>query len=105
MARITTDQQVVVSVAPKTAKGKPAKIDGSVTFTSSDTGVATVTSIDALTATVVAVAEGVAQITASFDADLDEGEVRNVEMSGALEVVAAEATTAEITFGEPTDQP
>jgi len=53
---------------------------------------------------VKAVGGGVAQIIASFDADLS-GEVRPVEMTGALEVVEAEAVTAEITFGEPELQP
>lgn len=104
MARITTEEQVSVSVQPLTAHGKPAAIDGVVEFASSDPAVATVTSTGDLSALVVAVAAGVAQITATFDADLGAG-VRPVEMSGALEVVAAEAVTAEITFGTPEAQP
>jgi len=100
MARITTEEQVSVTIAPKTAHGNPAPIDGTADFQSSDPTVATVTATGPLTAVVKSVAPGVAQITASFDADLGAG-VRPVEMSGALEVVAAEATTAEITFGTP----
>jgi hypothetical protein len=101
MARITTEQQVTVSVAPKTLAGRPAAIDGDVAFTSSDELVATVTATGPLSALVKAVGPGVAQIVAKFDADLDDGEVREVTASGAIEVVAAEAETAEIVFGAP----
>ena len=101
MARITTEQQVSVSVAPKTAAGRPAAIDGDVQFSSSDESVATVTSTGPTSALVKAVGPGVAQIVAAFDADLDEGEVREITASGAIEVVGAEAETAEITFGDP----
>lgn len=101
MARITNEQQVPVTVAPKTAAGRPAAIDGAVVFSSSDPAVCTVESTGALTAMVTAVAPGVAQITAVFDADLDAGEVREITMTGAVEVVAAEAETGEIVFGTP----
>lgn len=103
MARITTEQKVRVTVQPLTASGKPAKIDGSVKFTSSDEAVASVTAENATSATVVAVAEGAAQIVATFDADLGEG-VREITASGALEVVSPEAESAEIVFGTPEPQ-
>jgi uncharacterized protein YjdB len=101
MARITNEQQVAVSVAPKTAAGRPAAIDGIVSWASSDPLVATVTSTGPLSALVVAVGAGVAQISAVFDADLDEGEVREITRTGAIEVVNAEAEGAEIVFGAP----
>jgi hypothetical protein len=101
MARITTEQQVAVSVAPKTLAGRPAAIDGVVAFSSSDEAVAAVVSTGPTSALVKAVGPGVAQIVAKFDADLDAGELREVTASGAIEVVAAEAETAEITFGTP----
>lgn len=104
MARITNEQQVAVSVKPLTAAGRPARIDGEVEFSSSDPTVATVTKTGPNTGLVVAVGPGVTQIVAAFDADLS-GEVRPVEMSGAIEVVDAEAVTAEITFGTPELQP
>lgn len=103
--RLTNEQQVVVTVAPKTAAGRDAPVDGDVVFASSDDSVATVTpGDDGKSATVTAVAPGIAQITARFDADLGEG-TREIEASGALEVVDAEAATAEIVFGEPTLKP
>lgn len=104
MARITNEQKVSVTVAPKTAAGRDARIDGDVEFTSSDPAVATVVKTGPRSADVVSVAPGVAQIIAAFDADLS-GEVRAVEMTGAVEVVEAEAVTAEITFGAPELKP
>jgi hypothetical protein len=101
MARITNEQQIPVTVEPKTAAGRPAAIDGDVVFASSDEADATVTSTGSKSAMVRAVAPGVAQISASFDADLDVGEVREVMLTGAIEVVAAEAETGEIVFGTP----
>jgi len=100
MARITNEQKVKISVAPKTAAGNPAPIDGDVEFASDNPDVAVVERIDATSAYVLAVGAGAALISASFDADMGEG-VRAVTATGALEVVAAEAETAEITFGEP----
>ena len=97
--RLTNEQKCTVTVKPTTAAGKPATIDGAVTYTSSSADVATIDA-DGL---IVAKGVGIAQITATFDADLGEG-VRNVELSGVVEVVAAEATTGVIEFGEPTLQ-
>lgn len=100
MSRITNEQRVLITVAPITDAGNPAAIDGAVTYASSDTGVAIIETVTATSAFVVATGLGAAQITATFDADLGSG-VRNVLASGALEVVAAEATTAQIVFDIP----
>lgn len=101
MARITLEQQVSVVVKPVTLGKNPAKIDGDVVFTSSDESVATVTSTGQFGAVVKAVGVGAAQITASFDADLDADETRTIVLSGAVEVVDAEAETGVLEFGEP----
>lgn len=100
MARITTEEQVSVVVTPVTPGNHPAKIDGDVTFTSSDESVATVVSTGQFGAMVTAVSKGAAQITATFDADLGEG-LRSIELSGAVEVVDAEAITGVLEFGTP----
>lgn len=105
MSRITNEQQVPITVVPKTEAGRVAQIDGDVTFTSSDETVATVTSTGPNTALVVAVGPGASQITATFDADLDADEFREVVLSGAVEVVPAEATQGVIEFGTPELQP
>jgi len=102
--RLNTEQQVAVSVVAKTAAGHDAKIDGDVVFASSDTSVATVTSTGPNAATIVATGPGAAQITAEFDADLGAGK-RSVLLSGAVEVVDAEADTGELVFASPTLQP
>ena len=100
MARITTEQARDVTVVPKTQGGAIARIDGEVAFSSSDEAVAVVNKTGPASAEVIGVGEGVAQIRASFDADLGAG-VRQVELTGAVEVVAAEAVTGELVFGEP----
>lgn len=105
MARLTNEQQVPITVVPLTAGGRVATIDGDVVFTSSDPAVATVESTGSLTALVKAVGVGATQIVAVFDADLDVGEIREVTFSGAVEVVAAEAETGVIEFGQPELQP
>lgn len=105
MARLTNEQQVSITVVPKTAGGRVATIDGDVMFTSSDETVATVTSTGPTTAMVVAVGPGASQILAVFDADLDNDELREVTLSGAVEVVPAEAEQGEIQFGVPELQP
>ncbi len=97
--RLTNEQKVQVTVLPKTAAGNAAPIDGVVSYISSNTDAATIDE----SGSVVAKGVGIAQITATFDADLGEG-VRNVELSGVVEVVAAEATTGVLEFGEPTLQ-
>lgn len=104
MARITNEQRVKVTVVPLTEAGRPARIDGNVEFSSSDETVATIEVIDGRSCWVVSGNPGVAQILAVFDADLGEG-VRPVEMSGALEVVEAEAMRGEIVFGTPELKP
>jgi len=106
MARLTTEEVFEqATVHPVTAKRKPAPIDGAVVWTSSDEAVATVTSVDDVTARIAPVAPGVCQITAVCDADMDPSEERQITATGAIEVVAAEAVTVEIDFGTPTLSP
>lgn len=97
--RLTNEQQVQVTVKPKTAAGNPADIDGVVSYTSSNLDAATISE----TGMIVAGEPGITKITATFDADLGEG-VRTIELSGVVEVVAAEATTGVLEFAEPTLQ-
>lgn len=100
--RLTTEQRVKVTVNPITAGGRPAVIDGKVSFTSSDTAVANIQDheSDLNSAYVVAVGEGAAQITATFDARMGT-EVREVTASGSVEIVSPEAERGEIVFGTP----
>lgn len=98
MARITSDRSVVISVNPKTASGNPASIDGNAVFGQS-TRLGTFEQLSPTSARFTPTGDlGVTQITATVDADLDEGEVRTLEASGALEIVAPEAETLELQF-------
>lgn len=106
MSRINTDQTIVVSIDPKTASGNSANIDGDATFRAVNSTGATTGSFEQLSPTsarFTPTQTGAIQIKVSADADLDEGEVRTLQASGALEVVTPEeeATTLSVTFGEP----
>lgn len=109
MARITDEQQVKVTVVAKTGRGRPAKIDGAVVYSSSDESVATVSADGMVTG--VADTSGSTEpfrsvdIKAEFDADMDAGEERKIVAMGTLEVVGTEAEIGEITFGTPEAQP
>lgn len=104
MSRITEGESRVITVNPKKANGQPARIDGPVNFSVDDPSVASIEVLDDRRARVRYVAPGVTQVRASFDADLGPG-VRTLEATGALETVEGEATTAEITFGDPEPDP
>lgn len=111
MARISTEEQVKVTVKPKTARGHDAAIDGQVELTASDPSVVTVERVDDKSFMVKGVFDSVTstipamvQLVAAFDADLGEG-VEAVEFSGVLEVAAPKATTGTIEFGTPEVQP
>jgi len=103
MALVLTDEQKVPLVlAPKTAAGNPAALDGAPVWTVSDETVLELTvSEDGLSASVAAKGLGSAQVSVVADADLDEGETR--EISGVLDivVVAAEAASLGISAGVP----
>lgn len=107
MARITTETQRGFVITPKTGRGNVAPIDGTMVFDSSDPTVATVAAdpSNPMRAVVVGVSPGVCQVSAEFDADLDVGETRTIRVTGAIEVVAAEAQTAEIVFEDEVPQP
>jgi hypothetical protein len=99
--RITNEQEFDIELAPLTAAGRPASVDGDAVFTSSDETLCTVIQTGPLTATVRAVPNapmGAAQVVARVDADLGEG-VREIVGSLAVEVVPAEAETVELKAG------
>lgn len=102
---ITDSQQFDLAAQGVDKKGKPTSLDGAIAFTSSDPAILTVTPLTDTSATVVAVGElGVAQITATGDADLGAGVVA---VLGVLDVtvVAGPAVNIAINPGVPTEQP
>lgn len=98
MSRITIEQLIPLAIVPRTEAGNIAPIDGAVLFASSNPDVATIEVLSDSTCNVVSVAIGVTQISAQFDADLGAG-VRSIILTGAVEVVAAEAIAGELAFG------
>lgn len=100
---LTTEQRVKITLAVLTAAGNPAVIDGNPVWASSDSAVARVESDanDPMSAYVYAGDQGIAQITAVCDADLDNDETR--EITGFLDVtvVPAEAATVQLVAGTP----
>jgi hypothetical protein len=99
--------QIGVKVSYVDAQGNPARVDGDVTWESSNIDIATVTATGPDAATVAATVGGTIgqlQITAKADADLGQG-VRELITTMDVEVVAGEAVAGTIApVGEATPQ-
>lgn len=96
---LTNEQKVKVTLAPTTASGKPAKIDGIPSWTV-ESGDATVdVAEDGLSAYIISgEAEGASTVRLVADADLGEG-VRNIEEVIDVTVTGAEASALGLTVG------
>ena len=106
MALIMTDtQKVTCTIQPLNSKGNPAPVDGVPQWASTNPSIATVTpAADGLSAEVVAVGLGTTQINCVADADMDEGEVRELTAVLDVEIKASEAVTMGIAAGTPEEQ-
>lgn len=101
---LTDTQKVNLSISPVDAKGKPAKIDGVPSWTSSDeTILSLVPAADGLSAVAVAGDPGHAQVSVTADADLGEG-VTGITGTLEVDVEAGEAVSLNITAGAPEPQ-
>ena len=101
-------KQVTVQVAYVDAAGNPAKVDGDVTWDSSNDTLVDV-AVDAADSTLAIVRSGTglgtAQVNANADADLGEG-IRTLVTTMDVTVVAGEAVAGTISpVGEPEDIP
>ncbi len=105
-AILTATQKLVgCAIDPRDSKGNPAPVDGVPQWATSDPAVVTVTpSADGLSADVVAVGLGTAQVSVVADADLDAGETRELTGTLDVQVKAAEAVTLGITTPTPVEQ-
>jgi len=105
---LMVDYSLKVTVAYVDAYGNPARVDGDVTWASSDDTIASVTTDPANTFNAMVAAQtktGQAQITATADADLGDG-VRNLITLMDVTVVAGEAVAGTITpQGDPIPPP
>lgn len=105
MLILTTTQKSTLTLDPRDAKGNPAKLDGIPVWSTANPAVGALdVAPDGLSATFVAGEVGATQVSVVADADLDEGEVR--ELTGVLdvEVKAAEAISLGVGAGAPEEQ-
>jgi len=105
MLILTDVQKVALAIAPKSAAGNPAAVDGVPVWSSSDETVLTLTvAADGFSAEAVTTGKlGVAQVNVTADADLGDG---TKTITGVLdvEVKASEAVALDIGAGAPTDK-
>ena len=100
--KLTAVQQVVVSANGVDAKVNPAPLEGC-RVPSSNESIATVSELDGAFV-ITAISPGMTQIDATADAKIGEGETLLQAEPVTLEVIAAEAVTFALQFGEPTEQ-
>jgi len=100
---LTDEQKVTLSVAFKTAAGNPAVVDGVPVWASSDPAIVSLeVAADGMSAVATTVGPlGTVQVSVVADADLDEGETREVTGTLDIEVKASEAVTVGIAAGTP----
>jgi len=103
--KITNEQQIKVTLAPKTDTGKPATLDGSPAWTTLSGNSQVVVSDDGLSATLVSADDpGDTEIMVKADADLGEG-VEEISDIIKLSVVGATAKNLGLTAGQPEAKP
>lgn len=102
---LTDTQEVDLSIQPEDKKGKPAQVDGTPAWVSSDpTIVEVIPAADGLSAVAKAGANlGHAQISVSADADLGAGVIT---ITGVMEfdIVAGQAVSLGVVAGAPREQ-
>lgn len=102
MSLILTDtQKVVLSIAPKSAAGNPAKVDGVPAWSATGDQLTLTPAADGMSCVVTTSGTlGTAQVSVTADADLGEG-VKPIAGTLDIEVVAGEAVSLGISHAEP----
>ena len=101
---LTNSQEVDLAIQPLDKRGKPAQVDGTPAWSSSDAAKATVApAADGLSCVAKALDNGTVQISVSADADLGDG-VRTLTGTLDLEIVSGEAVTLSVIAGAPREQ-
>lgn len=89
----TSEQKVLISLNPTTAAGNPAIVDGAPVWSVIEGDCTLEVAADGLSCYLVSGAANIVnQVSVSADADLDEGEVREISELIVYAVVAPEAT-------------
>lgn len=102
--KLTTEQEVDVTLKPTTEAGQSAAVDGPPRWTTVSGDAAVTPSDDGLTATVWSDTPGTSQILIEADADLGEG-VETISGVITVTVTGARAKFLGITVGEPRLRP
>ena len=100
LVTITNEQKVLVTLAPQTAAGNPATLDGAPVWTLASGDATIEVAEDGLSATLISGEVGNSQFTVTADADLGEGVVELADVVD-LAVVSAEASALGLTAAEP----
>ncbi len=101
---LTNSQELDLAVQPLDKRGKPAQVDGTPVWSSSDMAKATVApAADGLSCVAKALDNGTVQISVSADADLGDG-IRALTCTLDLEIVSGEAVRLGIIAGTPREQ-
>ncbi len=99
---ITNEQQVTVTLSPKTDSGRPAKLDGSPAWTVTSGNSQLVVADDGLSANLISSDDpGETDVVVKADADLGSG-VEEISDTIALVVTSASATNLGLSAGTPT---
>ena len=96
---ITNEEKILVTLAPTTASGNAATLDGEPTWTVTEGDATLDVQPGGMSAYIVSGAPGASTVTVTADADLDAGEVRELSDMIAVNVVAAEAAGLGLTMG------
>lgn len=105
MLVLTDSQKATCTLKPLNSKGNPAPVDGVPQWSSSNAAVVTVNpAADGLTAEVIAVGLGEAQVNCVADADMDVDEIREITALLDVQVKASEAVSLGIEAGTPVEQ-
>ena len=97
---LTTEQKITVALAPTTAAGNAATLDGAPVWAVEGDATLSVAE-DGLSAEIISGGVGISTVTVTADADLDEGELREISDVIAVNVVAPEAAGLGLSAGEP----
>lgn len=99
--KITNEQQIKVTLSPKTDTGKPASLDGSPAWTVLSGNATLVVADDGLSANLISADDpGDTEIIVKADADIGEG-VEEISDIIKLSVVGATAKNLGLTAGQP----
>lgn len=105
--RLKPNQRVLLTIIALTAAGTPGQFDGEPEWSSSDEDVVHLEPVpgDPLSVWAYSRAPGSASVSFVADADLDEGEIREISADIDFTVVGEEVTVVEIQAGSPEDVP